>query len=372
MKRQRGFSLVEIMVAITLALVVTAGVVSVFSGSRSAFQATSGVANLSDSGRFALMFIETAVRDSGFMACGAATRTISNLNPEATNLYYAPGPNQPGLPVPSGLFQPLGGYEAVNTGPGNTYAVSATPGAVGNWNPILDATFATIPPTNTFVANNDVLVVRSSATSGQPVYVTNLTSSNFTVTATGALAVGQLAVISDCTKSLLIQVSSLSTGAPGEIVGHATGGVPGNISTAFPGWVSFSAGAQVTPLQTMAYYIGVGADGDGALYSATVAADNSLTVTELAPDIEAMQILYGVDTTGTQTVSQYVTADQVADFTQVMNVEVAVLAAGPPGSAVKPTVANTYNLFGTSVTAPLDTRVRQVFEVTIAARNALP
>jgi hypothetical protein len=55
-----------------------------------------------------------------------------------------------------------------------------------------------------------------------------------------------------------------------------------------------------------------------------------------------------------------------------MNVEVAVLVAGPLGSAVAPTVANTYNLFGTVVTAPLDTRARQVFEVTIAARNALP
>jgi type IV pilus assembly protein PilW len=364
MKRLRGFSLVEIMVAITLALIVTAGVVSVFAGSRSAFKATSGIANLSDSGRFALMFVETAVRDSGFMACGSANHTVSNVNAEATNLYYAPGP--------SGLFQPLGGYEAAGTSPGSAYAVSVAPGAVGNWNPVLDATFTGIPAANTFVANNDVLVVRSSATTGQPVYVTNVTSGNFTVTTTGGLAVGQLAVISDCTKSLLIQVSSLSAGAPGEIVGHATGGTPGNVTSTFPAQISFSPGAQVTPLQTTAYYIGVGADGDGALYSATVAANNTLTATELAPDIEAMQILYGIDTTGTQTVSQYVTADQVPDFTQVMNVEVAVLAAGPLGSAVLPTVAKTYSLFGTTVTAPLDTRVRQVFEVTIAARNALP
>jgi type IV pilus assembly protein PilW len=366
MKRLRGFSLVELMVAITLALIVTAGVISVFAGSRSAFQATAGVANLSDSGRFALMFIESAVRDSGYMACGAATRTISNVNPEAnpSTLYYAPGP--------SGLFQPMGGYEAAGTSPASTYAVSATPGAVGNWNPVLDPAFTTIPAANTFIANNDVLVVRSSATSGQPLYVTNLTASDFTVTATGGLAVGQMALISDCVKSLLIQVSSLTAGAPGEIVGHATGGSPGNISTAFPSWVNFAAGAQVTPLQTTAYYIGVGADGDGALYSATVAANNTLTATELAPDIEAMQILYGVDTNGTQTASQYVTADLVTDFNQVMNVEVALLAAAPAGSAVVPTVANTYNLFGTTVTAPLDTRARQVFEVTIAARNALP
>jgi type IV pilus assembly protein PilW len=364
MKRLRGFSVLELMVAITLALIVTAGVVSVFAGSRSAFRATSGVANLSDSGRFALMFIETAVRNSGFMACGPANLTVSNLNAEATNLYYAPGA--------SGLFQPMGGYEAAGTSPGSTYALSAMPGAIANWNPTLDASFTGIPAPSTFVANNDVLVVRSSATTSQPVYVTDFTPGDFTVTATGGLAVGQLAVISDCTKSVLFEVTSLTAGAPGEVVGHAAGGSPGNISSVFVNAISFSNGAQVTPLQTTAYYIGVGTDGDGALYSATMAADNSLTATELAPDIEAMQILYGVDTNNSLTASQYVTADQVVDFTQVMNVEVAVLAAGPPGSATVPTVANTYNLFGTTVTAPLDSRARQVFEVTIAARNALP
>ncbi|MHB8816985.1 MAG: PilW family protein, partial [Steroidobacteraceae bacterium] len=69
--RLHGFSLVEFMVAITLALVVTAGVISVFVGSRSAFNATSGTAAVSDSGRFALIFLENAVRDTGNMACGA-------------------------------------------------------------------------------------------------------------------------------------------------------------------------------------------------------------------------------------------------------------------------------------------------------------
>jgi type IV pilus assembly protein PilW len=73
MRRARGFSLVELMVAITLALIVSVGVISVFVGSRGAYQSTSGVAALSDSGRFALNFLETAVRDAGNMAvlrCG--------------------------------------------------------------------------------------------------------------------------------------------------------------------------------------------------------------------------------------------------------------------------------------------------------------
>jgi type IV pilus assembly protein PilW len=143
--------------------------------------------------------------------------------------------------------------------------------------------------------------------------------------------------------------------------------------------LTFDAGSQVTLLQTTAYYIGVGADGDGALFSADLSPGNSFTSAvapispnELVPDIEAMQILYGIDTNQSQTVGQYVTADQVADFTTVMSVEIAVLAAGPIGSAPLPTAARQFTLLGTQVTPPIDTRVRQVFTITIAARNMLP
>jgi hypothetical protein len=100
--------------------------------------------------------------------------------------------------------------------------------------------------------------------------------------------------------------------------------------------------------------------------------NNTFAPNELVPDIEAMQILYGLDATGAQNASQFVTADLVPDFGSVMSVQVAILAAGPPGSAATPPAAIRYNLLGTLVTAPRDNRARQVFEVTIAARNLLP
>jgi len=122
------------------------------------------------------------------------------------------------------------------------------------------------------------------------------------------------------------------------------------------------------------YFIAPGADTDGALWVADLNALSALplTATELVPDIEAMQILYGVDTNKTQNVANYVTADQVTDFNAVMSIKVALLAASAPGSANPPAVALTYNLLGTTVTAPIDRRSRQVFEETIAVRNALP
>jgi len=77
MNRTRGFSLVELMVAITLALIVTSAVISVCLARAPRFQATSGSAALTDNGRFALNFLETAVRGREIWACGAPVRADS-------------------------------------------------------------------------------------------------------------------------------------------------------------------------------------------------------------------------------------------------------------------------------------------------------
>ncbi|HTV51138.1 MAG TPA: prepilin-type N-terminal cleavage/methylation domain-containing protein, partial [Steroidobacteraceae bacterium] len=91
MRRAHGFSLVELMVAITLALIVTAAVISVFVGSRTAYEATTGVAALTDSGRTAANFIQEAGRIAGYMACTEAGGTLESS-------YNSPVQNQLNLP----------------------------------------------------------------------------------------------------------------------------------------------------------------------------------------------------------------------------------------------------------------------------------
>jgi type IV pilus assembly protein PilW len=357
MNRARGFSLVELMVAITLALIVTAGVISVFVGSRSAFEATSGTAALTDGGRFALNFISNSVRGAGYMSCTTAPNVQGILNA--------------GGPLAFSFNQALQGFEAAGTGPGNAYAAAPAPVAgdpsAADWVGGLDATLTGLP-----VQNNDVLVARSTLQNAQTVYVSAIVDGapSFTVNTQGSLLAGQLAVISDCTKGIVFQITGLAPPGANAVITHNAGGGPGNSTSSFAP-LSFSPGAQVTPVDTVVYYIGVGADGDGALFAYDLNATGVFTANELVPDIEAMQILYGLDTTNTQSVTEYVTANQVANFNTVMSIKVALLAASAPGSA-HPTGAKTYNLLGTTVTAPNDTRSRQVFEETIAVRNALP
>jgi type IV pilus assembly protein PilW len=372
--RTRGFSIIELMVAITLALIVTAAVMAAFLGSRSSFMSTSGTAAVSDNGRFALDFLQNAVRDAGYMSCNTTQRQISLLNIGASSLYYNFG-------------QPLGGYEANNTvsnaftlaqAPGVNSGTAVTPDAsLGDWlaptGPAwggggLDPALASL-----VIKNSDVLVVNSTWRTNQPpALVTNITAgaSNFTVQNTYNLQSGLLAVISDCAKSAVFKIGTAMPNTPNATVTFSSSGSPGgNSASSFP--VSFEVGSQVAPVDTTVYYIGQGADGDAALFSYDMNATTSFVApaNELVPDVENMQILYGVDTTGTQTVSEYVPAQQVVDFNTVMSVKIAVLAASQPGAVPVPAAAQTYQLLGNTVTVLPDTRSRQVFEITVSTRN---
>jgi type IV pilus assembly protein PilW len=370
----RGFSIVELMVAVTLSLVVTAAVLSVFVASRASYSRTSGTASLSDGGRFALDFLQQSVRAAGYIVCAQATNNSSIVNPASFTSALA-----------AFNSQGLAGYEATGTEAAGAYSVpSASPASpiptdatLGDWIGGLDASLV-----SEVVKNNDVLVVYTTAANAQPSYITSIANgaTTFQVNALGSLAANghQLIAISDCSKSVVMwSTVAISGTAPYLTVTHdTTGGL--NSGGTLPAAYSFSAGSQVAPVDAAIYYIGQGEDGDGALFRNDLnsgANAPSFQATELVPDIEAMQILYGIDSTGTQqTVDDYVTADEVPivspnGWNGVISVKIALLAASQLNAVQKPTVANTYTLLGTTVTAPLDTRARQVFEMTIGLRN---
>jgi type IV pilus assembly protein PilW len=361
--------MVELMIATTLALIVMSAVVSVFVGSRAAYQATSAVASVADGGRFALNFIQESVRGAGFLACNHATiSTNLNLVNTTTSL------------LAYDFRYGVGGYAATGSGPTSTFTIAATPTAdssAGDWTPVLDPAFNSA--VNQQVKGSDILVIRSSVTRSPPAYLTAdipLGATTFQVNSGSTLQAGQLAVISDCTKSATFQISSAGGGSPASISFGGSVGPPGNMAGAtLP--VGFAAGALVSPVTTTVYYIGVGADGDSALkrmefVNGVVNGAAIFTDEELVPEVENMQVLYGIDTNGTQTPSAYVTADLVPDFGAVMSVKVAVLAASPASLAAPPAAAlPAFNLLGTLVTAPRDTRIRKVFDMTITVRSAV-
>ncbi len=101
---------------------------------------------------------------------------------------------------------------------------------------------------------------------------------------------------------------------------------------------------------------------------------------EIVEGIDNMQILYGrntVDNTG-QRVIQYYSRDALAtsaEMGEIVNIRVALLVSTPQETRPGENPDNTYDLLGTTITAPSDRRMRQVFSTTIRLRNrcqALP
>lgn len=64
--RQRGFTIVEFLIAGTLGLLLLGGVGLVFVGANDAFRTQRQVANVQDNGRFALFFLQNEIMQAGF------------------------------------------------------------------------------------------------------------------------------------------------------------------------------------------------------------------------------------------------------------------------------------------------------------------
>jgi hypothetical protein len=163
---------------------------------------------------------------------------------------------------------------------------------------------------------------------------------------------------------------------------------PGNAGGSLQPNIDFEVGAQVDPVDVTVFYVGVGADGDGALFkyegNGGVLGSPASVNQELVPDVENMQILYGIDTgpgVPTQTAAQYVTADQVemdsstTDFNGVISVKIALLVASPPGavpSGVGATASPPTLLGDDWAMTAADNRMRKVYEQTMFLRNMSP
>jgi len=368
MRMQRGFSIIELSVAMALGLVVTGAVLATFVSMHSASGVTSGESVVADNGRIALDVIQQALRAGGYMACNSTQRQAVSMGGVAPT------------PMTYDFTEAISAYEAVGTSPGSTFALNATPAGdlnANDWTSIaalgdsLDASVTTVgqaagyPP----IKGSDVIAVHTTYSQVQPVYSNgNSGVSTVPVQVTTGLQANQLAIVSNCAWSEVDEIQTVGATA---------------VTFKYPLLGTYAPGAQVAVADTIVFYIGKGTDGDGALFMYELAPNPTFQTpaVEIVPDVENMQILYGVDTTGQWlSATEYVTADQVATaaagntsgclgFNCVISVKVAVLAASPLGTVPKPPQAQNFSLLGTTITAPQDTRARQSFDMTISLRD---
>ena len=353
-----GFSLVELMVSMTLSLILLAGALSILYSTKLTSSENERVARIQEAGRTAFELIKQDARAAGYTGCSRPFVDTATVPPVHS---FTSGLNSTGLLW--NFLEPVYGFEATTS---------------TAWVPALDAA---IPASPVPAGGSDILVLRS-ARPGLPVFRTNAA---FAVDAdipvdrdkSASLSTATAApiVISDCRGATVILATGfLGTGPTAKISHAQSAAVPGNTSASLPR--PFAAGSQIQPVQTVVYYIAsCAAGGAGACTGATTPPAlwqivGSNPPQELIQGVEAMQVKYGVDTDQDLLANQYVTADAVTDWNNVVSISIAILVRSIDETGVEKD-KRTYKLLDSpAIPAFNDRRQRSVFTTTISLRNA--
>lgn len=366
-----GFTLVELMVAMTIGLIILAAVAKIFATSRSTYVLEEGIARVQEAGRFGTEFITTDVRMAGYLGCAnSKTTTVQNHlnNPTSYGTNYAPG-------------QYISGHTYTGTG--------ARPAPLNDWTPPLPGSVSGVTyfSSGDVEPYTDVLVIRRASETGiklgEPMPDT---SADLKIDANpGGLVNKDIVMISDCSNADIFQITgpaSMSAGTNNLV--HNTGGSdPGNLTK--PLSKTYGSDAEIMKLVTRIYYIGRRANNTNnppALFRKELGTSASISTQELIEGVERMKVVYGVDTEATSdsTANIYQLAnvvDAASNWSKVVSVRIGLLVRTP--SNVDQTAdTRTYIIAGQNVTPatdpdPLMTNAllfrRQIYNTTIQLRN---
>lgn len=344
LSNQRGLSIVEIMVAMVIGLILMAGVIQVFVGSKMTYRVNEALGRLQEDGRFSLEYLSRDVRMAGYSGCsryGPVTNTLQNQTSLAYD--FAVG---------------ITGYDNVGaTPPAALTALGITP-----------------------KQGTDVIVVRREAdnpvriiqnNNGAQLFADHLgkeagACSNGTTRYSG-LCEGDILMVSDCTKSRVFQAGNLTeTGSDTVNVTHPSSGSPGNNPISWGGASApeneiFGDDAEIVKIASYLYYVGT----DNVLYRK----DGTSTALDIAQGVENLQVLYGIDTTPTdtnQSANIYSATPTAAQWEDVVSARLHVLIATVDDNLTE--AAQTYRYVGADVDAT-DRRVRKEFTSLVTLRN---
>lgn len=307
-RRQKGFSLVELMISLVLGGLIIAAVGTVYLGSRQSFRTQDAMARMQEGARYAFETVLFDIRQVGF-GC-------ESINPDPVDATWY-----------NNLFKrPLMGYEA-----GSGLPASVT-GAV---------------------SDTDALMVLRADKSRE----SRLTSATTTAVAHG-VSDGGLLVVTETYSDATAYTATAASGTSVTINAGSTmpckPGAP----------VALTTNYRLLPLVGHIYYIRNNGDGEPSLYRETLLANGTTEAQELIDGVEDMQITYGEDTSQATvpecpddgcSVDAYVDADAVTNWNRVVSVRLIL----------------TMRSTNTGVGVGGDGRLRRTFTTTIAVRNRL-
>lgn len=315
-RRQKGFSLVELMISLVLGGLIIAAVGTIYLGSRQSFRTQDAMARMQEGARYAFETLSFDIRQVGF---GCESINTVPFDP-------ATGPDPVDPTWYNNLFKrPLMGYEA---GAGLPASVTGA------------------------VADTDALMVLRADKSRE----SRLTSATTTAAAHG-VSDGGLLVVTEAYSDATAYTATAASGTSVTInAGSAMPCKPGAP-------VAPTTNYRLLPLVGHIYYIKNNGS-EPSLYRKTLLADGTTEAQELIDGVEDMQITYGEDTSQVTvaecpddgcSMDAYVDAAHVTNWNRVVSVRLVL----------------SMRSIGTGVGVGGDGRLRRTFTTTIAVRNRL-
>lgn len=356
--KQRGFSLVELMIGMVLGLITTSVVIFIFLSNHNISRTDTSISRVQEDARFIQSYLSKFIRMAGYRGClSKQSIPVNTTLKMATTLAYK-------------FTVGIEGYDNVN---------SPLPSDVTS---LLAATDP-VP-----VAGTDILILRGPV--AESVSVPQANDNSYVYAGINAnkmgsscaignrisdLCVGSLIMLSDCKKAKVFQVTDMNvvSGANATQVlsiGHATGTLsPGN---AFGDWSpminkldSFGPGSEIYEYQTQTFYIGI--DPKTAQRSLYVKINN-LPAEVLVDYVRDMQVSYGIDQNMNRQVDSYAVAASVTNWNSVISVRVEFLLYSADDNVVNAPQVISFN--GANIIMP-DNKWYLPVAVTSTIRNRI-
>ena len=346
-RKTSGFSVVEMMIAMTVGLVLVGGIMEIFLSSRTTNSLQMSIAKIQQNGRMAINTLTTEIRMADYSGCyhelgSSLENTLNSATAFAWNL--------------SSTIQ---GFNDVSSS--FNISDSASGGVISG-----------------LVEDTDVLVIKGM-TDGVPLK-TNPDNATFTIDEPlNRFKKGELLVVADCQKASMFQASSVSNNSGVTTILHAGSSMtPGNST----GTVSNSYGtnAEIAKLNSTIYYIKNDATGIPGLFQASLTVNSagsvaSLVENQLVSHVQNMQFQYGVDTDNDSDADVYQDADSVADWDAVISIRVALLMISESQTLAETKESYSFDSSAftftkdTTPSANADRRLKREFSGFMAIRN---
>lgn len=345
----KGFTLIELMVAITVSSVLMVGVSQIFGNSKRTYKLNNEIARTQENIRFSVEEMARDIRMAGYTGCRNNT-TTNTLNRGTTWV--------------DNIGTSLLGYEGT-----------------------VDV-FPTEYSSEVIAGTDSFIILRGGDDTGLK-FNQRTNAANFTVNKNNhGLEAGDIIMLTDCSHTAVVQVTN-SNQSNGTVVHNTGAGSPGNCTKGMGSTdcssvngitYNWNRDAHVIKFKATAYYIAPstnGIAGNRSLYRMSLDKTPDLKE-ELVEGVENMQVTYGLDTNADGFANRYVTANNVADFNDVVSLRMGLLFQSHD-NAKRSVYTKDFNLAGTAITSTASTpgsheyaqdhRLRYAVNTVIKLRN---